>query len=111
MTEPPLRRLALCPVAGLLAPGHSIPQLALDRRHEPPQAVLDDVVVRPRPHCRYRHTLAEGPGNEAHRNIELTTVQHLQRLGTSDAGLRVIAEDDAPGLAQQRGFEGLRRGR
>src|SRR3546814_8846585 len=44
MTEPPLRRLALCPVAGLLAPGHSITQLALDRRHEPPQAVLDDVV-------------------------------------------------------------------
>src|SRR3546814_6043859 len=78
MTEPPLRRLARCPVAGLLAPGHSITQLALDRRHEPPQAVLDDVVVRPRPHCRYRHLLAEGAGNEDKGNIELALVQRSE---------------------------------
>src|SRR3546814_20647198 len=97
MTEPPLRRLALCPVAGLLAPGHSITQLALDRRHEPPQAVLDDVVVRPRPHCRYRHLLAEGAGNEDKGNIELALVQQCQRLGTAEAGHRALAEDDVPG--------------
>src|SRR3546814_13289668 len=80
------------PVRGLIAPDHSIPQLARDRRHEPPQAVLYDVVVRPRPHCRYRHLLAESAGNEDKGNIELALVQQCQRLGTAEAGHRVIAD-------------------
>src|SRR3546814_11823449 len=102
MTEPPLRRLALCPVAGLLAPGHSITQLALDRRPEPPQAVLDDVVVRPRPHCRYRHLLAEGAGNEDKGNIEFSLVKQCQRLGTLEDRHSGSAKEDIPGLARRR---------
>src|SRR3546814_11291461 len=49
-------------------------------------------------------------GNEDKGNIELALVQQCQRLGTAEAGHRVIAEDDVPGLALQRVFEGVRRG-
>src|SRR3546814_9728187 len=49
-------------------------------------------------------------GNEDKGYIELALGQQCQRLGTAEAGHRVIAEDDVPGLALQRVFEGVRRG-
>ena len=55
--------------AAALAPHAGVPQLALDRGHQPLQAALHDVVVRAGPHRRDGGVFADRAGHEDERQI------------------------------------------
>ena len=87
-------------------------QLALNRGPEPPQVLLEHVVVCTGAHRVDRGVLADGAGDDDERNVFGLLAEQAQRLGGAEALHRVIAEDDVEGARGERveevgaGFDG-----
>ena len=89
------------------SPHLRLAQLALDRRPEPGEIALDDVVVGPGAHRLDRHLLADRPRDDQKRQVEPACPQHLERPRGAEERHVVVGDDHVPGRALERPPHGL----
>ncbi len=92
----PLDRFAGFPLLARLPPQLGVVALTFDRRRQPDQVVLEHVVVGARPHRLDRRVLADGARDDDECAVDAARLDRLQRVGRTEVGHRVIADDRVP---------------
>ena len=80
-------------------------QLALDRRGQARQVVLDENVVRARLEHLDRGFLADGPGDHQEGNVRAVLLEDLDGGEGVEAGKGIVADDEIPRFVFERGAE------
>ena len=92
-----------------LASSLRLAQLALDRRHQPGEIPLHDVVVRTGLHRGHRRLLADPARHDQERQVEPAGLEHGQRLGGAEVRHVVVGDHDLPRVLGERVAHGVRR--
>jgi hypothetical protein len=79
-----------------LAPHRGVSQLALDRRRQPREVALDDVVLGAGPHRRHGRLFADRARDEDERHVEVAVANQVQRLGAAEPRHGVVGDHDVP---------------
>ena len=78
---------------GAIAFGPLFPKGVSNRRRQPAQAGLEDVVVRPLLNAAHRDFLRMRSGDEDERHLRLAFLEQLQRLDGAEFRQRVVGQD------------------
>ncbi len=95
LPEAALQRALLATVCGLL-------ELALDRRHEPGERSLDEIVVHALAHRGDGRLFADGARDDDEGHVEHEGLHHGERRLRAEARHVEVGEDDLPGRPRQR---------
>ena len=79
-----------------LAADRGLAQLALDRRRQPREVALHDVVVRAGPHRGHGGVFADGARDEDERQIGMLLADDRQRLRAAEARHGVVGDHEVP---------------
>ena len=96
LLELPLRFLECGGDLPLLGAHQGRVQLALDGWRQTVQPILDDEIVRARPHGGDRVLFAARAGNHDEWQIGIEVADKAQRFVTAEAGHGVVGNDDVP---------------